>query len=360
MAKLLLGKHKLYWHPDVLLKFMKGEIFPPINVELSPSSRCNQRCQHCYTAFTMKPEVSPDFIDDKLFLKAIKDCADFGVKTVIMCGAGEPLLHPLTPHAISYAKKLGLDVSMATNGALATKNRMESCLGDLSYLRVSMSGGSPKRYAQLQGSTEKAFFQVMDNLKDLVEIKRKKKLDTTLGVAYPLFEGCKDDIVPFVTKLRDIGVDYVQLKPCGDFKKNEYVYKKDVYRDEDVVEKLKEAEKLNSDDFYCQVKYDRFRWAEEAEHAGIPEKCWGLLIYTSVGSDGKVYTCSGSWYSQRDCYGSLEKNTLKEIWMSEKFKEVFERRSIVDKEQCFFQCRNIIMNSFLMELKNPPEHVNFV
>jgi radical SAM protein with 4Fe4S-binding SPASM domain len=237
---------------------------------------------------------------------------------------------------------------------------MESYLGDLTFIRFSAAGGSPKRYAEWQGAPEKDFFQMLTNLKDLVEIKRRKKLATTIGVTYPLFEGCEIDIIPFCKELRDIGVDYVQLKPCGDFRKCNYTYKKDTYREEAVAEQLREAEKLNTNDFYCQVKYERFHWLEVAEEHGLPEKCWGLLFYTQVGTDGKVYTCSGSWYEEENCYGSLADNTLKEIWESERFQEVFNRRSIVDKEQCFYQCRNIVGNSFLMKLKDPPVHINFV
>ena len=359
MAKLLLDKHKLHWHPDVISKFLKGEIFPPISVEISPASRCNQKCKHCYTTYLMEPEISPALLNDRLYFKAIKDSADFGVKSFILCGTGEPTLHPQTPNAISYAKKLGLDVCMITNGILATKERMESCLGDLTFIRFSTAGGSPKRYAELQGSTEEAFYQMLDNLRDLVEIKRRKNLDTTIGVSYPLFEGCQDEIVPFVAELKNIGVDYVQLKPCGDFKKCNYVYKKDTHREEIVAEKLREAEQFTSNDFYCQVKYERFRYLEEVEQIGLPEKCWGLLFYTQIGTDGKVYACSGSWYEEENCYGSLEHNTLKEIWDSERFKEVFERRSIVDKDLCFYQCRNIVGNAFLMQLKNSPAHINF-
>lgn len=360
MKNLLLDKHKLHWHPDVMDKFLKGEVFPPINVEISPSSRCNQKCGHCYTRYITESEIAPALIEDDLYFKVIHDCVDFGVKAIIICGAGEPMLHPKTPEAISCAKMLGMDVCMATNGMLATKEKMKRCLKNLSYIRFSISAGTPKRYAELQGSTEKAFHQVMENLQDLVNLKRLYGFNTTIGVAYPLFEGCENEIIPFVKSVRRIGVDYIQLKPCGDFKKSGYVYKKETYRNEVMKEKLKEAEKLTTDNFYCQVKYDRFKWLEEAEEKGLPGKCWGLLIYTQVGSDGKVYTCSGSWYDENDCYGDLNKNTLKEIWHSDRLKEVFERRSKADKNLCFYQCRNIIMNEYLMKLKKPPMHINFV
>ena len=353
-------EHKLKYHPDVLSKFLKGERFAPVVVEICPASRCNLRCEYCYTAYVMKPEISPAFLDEGLYFKAIRDCADFGVKAITLCGTGEPLLHPRTPEAITYAKRIGLDVSMVTNGTLATADRMESCLGDLSWIRFSCSGGCPEGYARYQGTSADTFYKMMDNLRNLVQIKRRNNLDTTIGVVFFIFEGYNKEIVPFVRDLKDIGIDYVQIKPCGDFKKNNYVYKKEIYKF--VADELKEIEKLNSDNFYCQIKYERFREFEEMEKSGfcLPEKCWGLLFYTNIGSDGKVYTCSGSWYEEENCYGSLKENTLKEIFESERFKEVFERRSISNKDLCFTSCHTIPMNRYLMDLKDIPAHVNFI
>ena len=355
-------EHKLMYHPDVLAKFLKEEKFAPIVVEISPSSRCNLKCDFCYTDYVMKPEISPALMDDKLYFKVIKDCADFGVKAITPCGTGEPLLHAKTPEAISYAKQLGLDVSLVTNGVLATKETMESCLGDLTWVRFSTAAGIAKRYAKLHGTTEESFHIMMKNLRDLIKIKKQNNLTTTLGMVYFLFEGCSDEIVPFVTELKRIGVDYVQIKPCGEFRKNKYIYKKDIYRNQDVADKLREVEELNSDNFYCQIKYDRFREFEKLEKDGfkLPTKCWGLLFYANIGSDGKVYTCSGSWYEENCCYGSLENNTLKEIFESKRFKDVFERRSITNVDSCFTSCHCIPMNRYLMELKDLPLHVNFI
>ena len=102
----------------------------------------------------------------------------------------------------------------------------------------------------------------------------------------------------------------------------------------------------------------------------LPEKCHGLKFLANVGADGNVYTCSGSWYEEKDCYGSLKNNTLEEIWKSERFKKIFTRRSKTAHELCFTQCHNIPMNKYLMDLKdsdgkivtpsNPPDHINFV
>ena len=149
-----------------------------------------------------------------------------------------------------------------------------------------------------------------------------------------------------------------------------------------VIKQLEQAAELTDDNFYCQVKQEAFERLHSIEMKGgweelgkdalyyLPEKCWGLLFYANIGADGKVYTCSGSWYDEEDCYGSLKEKTLREIWESDRFRAVFEQRSRTAHHLCFTQCHNIPMNSFLMDLKDTksipevpedlPQHINFI
>ena len=124
-------------------KFQKGEAFAPVIVEISPAARCNQACEMCYTAYVMNDSYSPKLIEKEYFFKAVRECAEFGVKSMSFCGTGEPLLHPDTPEAIVYAKSLGMDVCLVSNGVLATPKRMSEAFPCLSYLRVSTTAGSP-------------------------------------------------------------------------------------------------------------------------------------------------------------------------------------------------------------------------
>ena len=52
--------------------------------------------------------------------------------------------------------------------------------------------------------------------------------------------------------------------------------------------------------------------------------------------------------------------TLEEIWRSDRWKQVVERRKHVNTKECFYACRNTAINRYLMDLLNPPEHINFI
>jgi radical SAM protein with 4Fe4S-binding SPASM domain len=295
-----------------------------------------------------------------LLFKSIRDCAGFGVKSISFCGTGEPLLNPATPAAISLAKSLDLDCSLITNGVLATKERITDCLSALTFLRVSTTAGSPIRYAELQGSTPKDFMRMIKNLEDISLFKQKNNIETTLGVAYFLLPGCEEDLLEFTRLVREIGFDYIQVKPLGDFEKNKYTYDKYYYRK--VVNLLKQCEELNTKNFKCLVRYSRFKtFIEMAENSeNMPSECLALYFTAVVGSDGKVYPCGGSWYEEEHCYGSLKDNTLEQIWKSERFRQVYQKRCRITPEGCFFACRNTDINWYLHEFVNPPMHINFI
>ena len=360
MGKLLLEKHKLMYHPDVLDKFKRGEKFAPVNLELSIATICNQACQNCYVKNLIEDKRSPALMDGDLLMKIIRDSADFGVKSITVCGTGEPLIHPRLGEAIRLIKAGGMDTALVTNGVLGSREKMEEYFGDLTYYRISTTAGSPARYADLQGSSEEAFARLLRNLEELVALKRDKNLKTTMGAAYFLLPGCEEDMYSFTARMKEIGLDYVQIKPLGDFKKADYEYEKSHYKM--VNEELRRCESLNDDKFTCLVRYSRFEDFEKmaAGFKDLPKECWALYFTAVIGTDGKLYTCGGSWYEAKDCYGDLSQNTLKEIWQSERWQQIFSRRMHINCDECFFACRNNELNKYLENFREEPAHINFI
>jgi len=60
-------------------------------------------------------------------------------------------------------------------------------------------------------------------------------------------------------------------------------------------------------------------------------------------------------------YGNMYENTFKEIWEGNKrHKSVQWAEGKLDTNQCRLNCRMDEINRYLWDLKNPPEHVNFI
>ena len=73
-------------------------------------------------------------------------------------------------------------MATGTNGFVLTKNKAEEVLPYLTYLRINISAGERKRYSEIMGVKEKYFDRICQNIRDMVEIKRKNNLGVTIGL----------------------------------------------------------------------------------------------------------------------------------------------------------------------------------
>ena len=62
----------------------------------------------------------------------------------------------------------------------------------------------------------KVFDRAMSHIKYAVELKKKLKLNVTLGIQMVLMPEFKDEIIPFSKLAVDLGVDYGVIKHCSD------------------------------------------------------------------------------------------------------------------------------------------------
>ena len=65
-----------------------------------------------------------------------------GVKSVMFAGEGEPLLHPDIAKIVNYAKKCSIDSSFTTNGVELTKDFLDECGQNISWVKVSFNAGT--------------------------------------------------------------------------------------------------------------------------------------------------------------------------------------------------------------------------
>lgn len=93
---------------------MKNEIRleAPLTINWAINNSCNFACRHCYSRNDTHDELPRD-----LLFASMEKIAGAGVLSINF-GGGEPLLHPFLMEAASFAKGLGLRVSMNSNGWL--------------------------------------------------------------------------------------------------------------------------------------------------------------------------------------------------------------------------------------------------
>lgn len=353
--KLQLSGNKLLYHPDVLKKWKDGENFYPLNVEIGPTSACNQRCVHCYVQHL---NHNPVFLADEPFLNLIKDLVKARVKGIVFCGTGEPLLHKRLPEAITLATDGGIDVGMMTNGVLLTHDIAEKILPRMSWIRFSVLGVDKETYSKLHQSNEGVWERFYHNLEDIAQFKKEKELKVTLGVSCALMPENGSEIHLMAKKFKDLGLDYFVVRPVGQDETHNIIFNKDLSK---CFEKeIKEAESHASDTFNVTVRQELFDYEEKTRKRNYG-KCQGLPFLACIDADGSLYACNGRWGEKEYMYGNINEKSFLEIWDSPERKEKIKKlMGVTDPNKCPIMCRQNSMNEFLWQISNSPEHINFI
>ena len=137
----------------------KYSIAPPVTMLISPSMRCNYRCQGCYAAsYECKDDLKPEVFD-----RVLSEAEDIGINFFAILG-GEPFIYPeLLPVINKHSKSF---FQIYTNGSLIDKAMAEK-LVDLGNVAPQISVNGPAEYTDT--SRGKGAFdtvmQAMDNLR---------------------------------------------------------------------------------------------------------------------------------------------------------------------------------------------------
>lgn len=347
-----MDSHKLIYHPETVGRWLRGENIYPIEIEISPSGACNHRCIFCAVDYV---GYQPVFLDKDILLRDIRQMSERGLKSVICSGEGEPLLNKAMPDIANGIKACGVDVAMSSNGALFTKDKAEECLGAFTWIRFSVASMEEKSYEKIQRGKEGDLNRVKENLADAVKIKRKKGLQTTLGVQCLLLPDNIEQLSDMTKQLCEIGVDYLTIKPYSQHLHSENKFEIDYA---DMLDLEKELKQYETEEF---AVYFRANAMKKMHQEKCYKQCYGLPFMTHIDSRGNVWPCVAHIGTEEFCYGNIYEQTFEEIWEGKRRQEIMSRLSVLDiNKVCREACRLDEINKYLNELKYPGEHVNFI
>lgn len=347
-----MDSHKLIYHPDVVARWMKGENIYPIEIEISPSGACNHRCVFCAVDYI---GYQPDFLDKDVILRDIAQMSQNGLKSVICSGEGEPLLNQNMPDIANGIKACGVDVAMSTNGVLFTKEKANDCLKAFTWVRFSVASMEGRSYDEIQRGKAGDLERVKENLSDIVEVKRNQGLKTTLGVQCLLMPNNADQLLDMARQLREIGVDYLTVKPYSQHLHSENTFQIDYNQ---MMELEQEVKGYSTEDF---AVYFRANAMKKVHHDKCYQQCYGLPFMTHIDAKGNVWPCVAHIGTKEFCYGNIYEQPFEEIWEGKNRQEVIRKLNLLDiNKVCREACRLDEINKYLAELKHPGEHVNFI
>lgn len=365
--KLILDGTKIMWHQERLEAWKKGERFAPITIDMALTRGCNFKCVYCYS--TLQDNESKR-ITKEVMHRFLDDCAEIGVKAISFVSDGESSISPAYVDSIKYGHKLGISMASGTNGYLLNKEVLEEILPCLTYLRFNISAGEPKRFSEIMGVPEEWFHTVKENIKQAIEIKKKKKLEVTIGMQMVLMPEFADQILPIARLGKELRPDYLVIKHCSDDETGALGVDYKGYRE--VYDILKEAESLSDEGYLVKVKWSKI----EAEGKRDYERCYGPPFLIQLSGSGLVAPCGCLFNEKYSKYhiGNIVDTSFKEIVFSDRYWEVMNELAsprFNAKTMCGTLCVQHKVNEVLDKYKKglielnkpmgePPMHINFI
>lgn len=358
-----IDSHKLILHPVRVAKWFEAEnnwekqkSIYPIYVEVSPYGGCNHRCTFCgldYMGYEKKA------LDYEVLKNTLTNMAKNGVKSVMFAGEGEPLLFKNLDTIVEHCSKVGIDTSLTTNFVPLNKKNIQRCIENCSWIKVSLNAGTAETYAQIHRTNEKDFEKVMKNLKYAIDYREANKLKCTIGAQMLLLPENKDEAKILAQKCKDIGIDYLVIKPYSQHLHSETTKYENIDYSK-MIHIQDELEKISDENFNVVFRINTIK--KHIEKNQPYSKCYSTPFFWGyISSDGDVFGCSAHLSDERFSYGNIYKNSFEKIWESQKRKEslLFVQNEL-DIKDCRLNCRMDEVNRYLWRLKNPNEHDNFI
>ena len=95
------------------------------------------RCSFCVWGEHIAVDKSS--LEKEIIKKCIKDMKALGTKAITFTGGGEPMIHRNFYEILSYAKSIGLDCGLITNGSAITEKNSDLLMKNLKWIRSRIS-----------------------------------------------------------------------------------------------------------------------------------------------------------------------------------------------------------------------------
>lgn len=350
-----IDSHKLMLHPDRVARWLNGDTIYPVYMEISPSGACNHRCTFCALDYM---QYRPSFLNTAILKERLAELGRLGLKSIMMGGEGEPLIHKDISDMILHAKSCGIDVAMTTNGVLLTQEFAGKTLKSISWIKVSINAGTPGTYAAIHRTKAEDFSRVMNNLAEAARIKREHNADCVIGAQMILLPENAAELEQLAAQCREARLDYLVVKPYSQHHKSlTHEYEEFDYGPH--LAMVRKLETFNDSNFRIIFRENTMKKMHRSRRGY--ERCQALPFWSYIDSDGNVWGCSAYLGDEQFLYGNINEQSFEQIWTGERRRRNLEFvQCDLDPEGCRMNCRMDEINLYLWELTHPSAHVNFI
>lgn len=316
----------------------------------------------------MQASESIGDITKKNAFEFLEDAAEIGVKGISLISDGESTVVPWYEESIEYAAKLGIKIGIGTNGVRLKRAVLERILPHISYLRYNFSSGERKRYSEIMGLKGRDYDQVIQNVKDTMEIVRRDNLQVSVNLQMVTMPSFHDQILPLAKLAQELRPHYLIYKHCSD---NDDGHLGVNYKEYDALfDTFKQVETMGDDEFRVVVKWARL--ADEGKRHY--SRCLGPPFQLQMSGNGLISTCGFHFNEKFKKFhmGNIVETRFRDIFKSERYWEVIRYIASDEfdpRERCGTQCLQTHTNQWLFDYKegkidfpvgNAPPHLEFL
>lgn len=296
----------------------------PSVMYLELTYRCNCRCQFC-ERWKIGPKLASKELTTEEVKKLLTEAYRLGVRYLGLTG-GEPFLRKDIFKIGKFAKKMGFNVTVASNGTLINKKNIKKVATAFDSIAISMDGITKETHDSLRGV--KGVYDLAMNALDLLK-KWRLPLTVNMVITQKNFMEI-DQYIQFFSK-KHIPV---QLTPVHEYQKS-YFKVKPALKQIDIKKFKKEWKDLTKKYAFLNRGYYRyvptfFSKPNRLLHAYI---CFAGAVMFFVNPYGEVFPCE----FKRTSMGNVRTEPLAVIW--KKAKEL--RREIASPKRsclCWTHC----------------------
>lgn len=170
----------------------------PITAEIFLTDYCNLKCGYCRYA-----NESGKYMRFNDFVAYATKLVQMGVRGFILTGGGEPTINPEFGKIAEWLERNEIPYGVNTN-------LVREVFCHPNFIKVSIDAGDRERYKAIRGADK--LDDVLRHLRDLVEYKKRGGYDMKIGVQC-VVGNMLDDVRTFYAAVKDIGVDYIYIRP---------------------------------------------------------------------------------------------------------------------------------------------------
>ena len=289
-------------------------------IELEITSRCNERCVHCY----LPNERKDNGTDIKLetIIRVLDQAKQLNCLEVTISG-GDPLLNKDFPAILTYAHKCDFKITILSNLVALTDEHIRLFkslnIGLVQVSLYSMNAQEHDAITKLSGSFRKT----------KANIERLVVSDIPVQISCPTMQGnyhSYKDVLAYAEKMQTKAQTDFVLMAKSDFTKENLENRLTGGQTKELLKDILQFDKQYTNDILCQPKK-----SENIEEYLQRPLCGVGLGIICVGSNGDVFPCAG-W--QGYLLGNIENENLVDIWNNSEKLRFLRNVKIKDFPEC--------------------------